>query len=148
MKKSCALYDHLTATGLLETGNAHAIAQAKKAYWADIRKAWKAQQRKEKKGHTVFLTEEEVSRIRKIVGTQRSGVTGYIKQATLATISNLSPMDKKIIGEVRAHLYGFYNTVIEQTTQNNIPEKAIEQLLDEIEVLQQNILSSLQTHKV
>ena len=40
-KKSCGVYDYLSGLGLLSHGSDEAIIQAKKTYWATVRKEWK-----------------------------------------------------------------------------------------------------------
>lgn len=143
MKKGTAIYDYLDQLGVFATGSALDLEAAKKMYWKNVRKKWKQERRKQKKGYTVFLSKEEVSQIKKIIGTKRSGITGYIQQATLSTLKNKYVVEKDMIGKVRVALYSFYNR-IEEVAGNKERAITTNQLLNEIELLQQKILAILQ----
>lgn len=111
MKKGSNLYAYLETAGVLQNGTKEDILQAKKEYWAIVRKEWQQQKRKASKSYTVLFTQAEYKEIATIAKGKNNSITGFIKQSALQNTRNNQEIDAITIGKVREAFFEAYNAI-------------------------------------
>ena len=145
MKKSksgCGVYAFLEKTGLLEEGSGAEIAEAKKTYWALVRKEWKKARRAQCKSVTVFFTAEEVSIILK--AAKHLAIARYVKQAALTYGNKHVVIDKAAVGEIRQELILHYMTIQTLLEENKLTREIALQLLQQAGIIERKTMQQLQ----
>lgn len=128
-KKGSGVYYFLHKSGVLANGTPGDIAQAKKEYWATVRKEYKRQKRLECNSYTVFFTRFEIKLVSDQANQLHLSITQYIKQAA---VSNNVVIDKKAIGEIRQGLALLYSSIQSLYEEHKLPEPITRTLLRQI----------------
>lgn len=140
IKQTSNLYTFLEAQGVLASGDAVAISEAKQKYWAQYKKAWKKAKRLESKSFTILFTYQEAKQIAKQADKFHTSSTNYIKQAAIRS-KDIS--DKISIGEIRQLLYQHYNKINTTMIERNLPHVIGNELLIQIEQIEQKIFDGV-----
>lgn len=145
IKKGSGIYTFLEASGLLKTGSNADIEQAKKQYWATVRKEYKKTKRQRCKGYTVFLNYHELKIISKTAQKQRiNSITTFIKQASIAYCNNQFVIDKVAIGEIRQALSLHYMAIQTLRDENIVPHQVADKLLKQIIFIETKTMNLVQ----
>jgi hypothetical protein len=131
------IYAYLSSSGVLDTGTSAEIANARKAYWRDYKRRWKAARRKNTL--TIIFSDTEMKQVSQSAKLLRLSRTRYIKQCAL----------KQYVlpdtGNIRDILFKTYNLLLTlSNVQNTSPEIGYE-LLNRLENLEKEVLFCL-TH--
>ena len=127
--------------GLLSQGSDEAITEAKKAYWAMVRKEWKRAKRARCKSVTLFFNVEEASMILK--AARHIPLARYAKQATLAYGNNSCVINKAVVGEIRQELILHYMTIQTLMEENRLPKETALQLLQQASNIERKTMEQL-----
>ncbi len=138
------LYAFLEQKGVLELGDAEAIAQAKKQYWKLYRSNWKKTKRHQSKSYTVLFTEHETEVVVQQAKRHHTSPTAYIKRAALET---KTITDQVAVGKLRELLYRHYNTLQRLIDEKILPEQSGDTVLEEITTIEKNVFGLLRTKK-
>ena len=140
-KKSCGVYDYLSGLGLLSHGSDEAIIQAKKAYWATVRKEWKKIKRAQCKSVTIFFTTEEANIILK--AAKNVAIARYVKEAAIAYGNKRFVIDKIAVGEIRQELILHYMTIQKLLEESKIDQEIALQLLQQVSNIETKTMQQL-----
>lgn len=143
-KKGSGVYAYLEATGILQTGDAAAIEQAKKEYWTQIRKGYKRAKRQQCNSYTIFLTDTQLKVVAPIAKRQRYSITCFIKEAALSYCTGQTITNKKNIGVLREATMLHYNTIEALHEEKQLPLRITTILLQETITIEMGILKLLQ----
>ena len=141
MPKKQSIYDYLTSTGVLETGDDVAIKTAKQQYWKEYRNSWKQQKRKAHNSYTVLLTAQENRQVQSAARQQQTSPTQYIKQSAVTRTGGISI---ELTGTIRQLLYQCYREVEELMEENKIHDEITKVILEKISTLEKHILKNIQ----
>lgn len=136
IKQSSNIYSYLNKIGVLSSGDAEAIAKAKKEYWQLYKREWKKQKRHSSASYTILLSNPEAKVIQKKANQYRTSPTNYIKQAALH--GSYIP-DNKTIGQIREMFFKYHDTVQKNMENRDLPEPVGTSLLQAIEHIQQTL---------
>lgn len=137
-KRYSPLYEYLDTTGVLSTGTSEDIETAKKKYWAQYRKVWKKQKRKEQKSFEVFFSMKETKLLAGYAIHERLSITGYIKKAALE--SNSKSVSPVIAGEIRQSLMQLYYAIVSMNESDADYPMESGTLLTRVEDLKANVM--------
>lgn len=126
-KQNCGVYAYLESTGVLQNGSENDIVEAKKKYWAWVRKEWKKSKRSQSKSVTVFFNVTELKKVSAVA--KKMHLAKYVKQAALACSNNRVIVDKIAVGEIRQLLILLYINIQNLTEEHVIPKNIAAQLL-------------------
>jgi hypothetical protein len=140
-KQRDALYAYLDKQGVLVSGDEHLIQAAKQKYWAQYKKEWRKQQRKENKAYTIYFNPKEHTCIRKAAVAQSISPTRFIKQASLSMVGKDSFVDPALLGKIREVLARCITDVEELLVISGISMDREDTILKRMEQLEDQVLN-------
>jgi len=145
-KNKSNLYQYLEP--YLATGDQDIIATARKNYIRQYQASWRKAQRKNNYSFTISFTPEEAKEIAEGAKKHKRSRTAYIKAASLSYLSlRYIVPDIQAVAEIRQLLTMCF-TQIQMLAEDNILRfSTARSILDEIQELEQRVLSTLQYPK-
>ena len=144
VKKKSSLHSFLDAGGLLQKGRDEELKKARAAYWADYKRTWRKQKRRQVKEFTVSFTMEELKLIADEAKRHKMSKTGYIKRTTLAYIDKRyvvpDEMEVKYISQLLAMNY---NILLQMAEEEKVQSHLGSILLDKVSELEKKVLIHL-----
>jgi hypothetical protein len=101
VKHSANLYAFLESKGVLATGDDREIEAAKRLYWANYKREWKKEKRKQNRAFTIYFDPKDAASIRKASTIQRMSMTKFIAWAALSAAGKGSSCNPAMAGQVR-----------------------------------------------
>ena len=141
-KQNCGVYAYLESTGILQNGSENDIAEAKKAYWATVRKEWKKNRRSQCKSVTVFFDTAELKKV--LHAAKHISVTSYVKQAALLVSNKKVSIDKIAVGEIRELIIMLYSAIQDLMEEDKISKDDGTQLLKKLTIIEVKTMKQLQ----
>lgn len=139
---------YLSASGVLDTGDAELIAAAKREYWREYKRAFAQQKRKEHTAFTIYLNQRELKTIREAAKGHKRSATRYIKEASLAyTLQRFVVPDIVLVNDIKQVLQQTYTSIHRLYMDSTIPYALGRLLLVRIEALEQQITTMLEHPK-
>ena len=131
-KYGIGVYEYLESIGVLANGSDFDITRCKEKYWKEYRKQWKKSKRLQSKSYEVQFSFKENHLIASKAEQHSLSITSFIKQLAIASSTDKSFIDQKLIGEIREAVIQHHTTLLELQEENELP-KSLTQLINEAE---------------
>lgn len=130
MKRSNKLYEYLEVSGVLDSGTAPDIAEARRQYVRQYKAAWRRKKRAETKSITVSFTQREFNTISNAANAHVMNPTQFVQSAALFFGEQQTmPMDIVVINEIRALLLQNYHAIKDLADEGKLKPQTERQLL-------------------
>jgi uncharacterized protein (DUF1778 family) len=144
MKKKGGLFEYLTVTGVLATGDETLIKQKKVEYIKQYKATWHKNQRKRTCAITLALTPSESQLILDAAKKHKRSKTAFVKAACLAYLNKRYVVpDILAINEIRELLAMNYNALKRLMEDCHFPYQSTSVLINQMAELEGRVLNQL-----
>jgi len=146
-KRSSGVYEFLQTTGLLEHGTTDQIREAKKTYWARVRKQWKRDHRAQYASYTIFFSEKQHQLLQQYASANNTSIKKLLKNHCEQMLTGKSVFNKQLIGKIRESLMLFHSELEKLNITQHQSGDVINSLLNQFTLVETTILFSLINNK-
>lgn len=131
------LHAFLDAHGA-DTATPEQLTELRKVYWAEVKRKWKSEKRKESYTVTLYFSDREISQLNANAKRSKLSRPKYIKEVAL---KHYAVPD---IGAIRSLFIRNYDAFLELCKEGKIPPDIGAVILYRLELLEQAVIAHLQ----